>query len=244
MSFVAVAIGGASVGLIGGVGKMVARGKANKKLNELQSQDPTYQSNPLVAQRLGLANTLLNARMPGAAQAGRNIQTAGANTLAGTQRNATSGAQALAMGTAVNAQQGQQFNDLAQQETQDYQRRYGNLVGAQEAAVNEDQNVFQDEVRRFGNKSQIQGAIAQNKASNWGDLSKMGFGIADFGMSGGFGGMGGGGGGGMAAGMTPQSYSPQMQSYGGMPQQTGGINPNYMPYMGGFNPYNNKALNG
>jgi len=246
MSFVAAA--GLAVGIGGMVGKGIARSKANKQLSKLQGQDPIYQENPLAAQRLGLANTLLNARMPGASQAQRNIQTAGANTVAGAQRNATSGAQALSVGTAVNAQQGQQFNDLGQQEAQDYQRRYGNLVGAQEGMINEQQNVFQDEVRRFGDKTQIQGAQAENRANTWGDVSRLGFGVADLGMAGGFNqfkGMFGGGGSQGMAGQQRQAFNPQMSTMGGAtPQGTGGINPYFTPYIGGFNPNTNRALNG
>ena len=245
MSFVAAA--GLAVGVGGMIGKGFARRKANKQLSQLQGQDPIYQENPLAAQRLGLANTLLNARMPGATQAQRNIQTSGANTIAGAQRNASSGAQALSVGSAVNAQQGQQTNDLAQQEAQDYQRRYGNLVGAQEGMINEQQNVFQDEVRRFGDKTQIQGAQSANRASTWGDISKLGFGIADFGMAGGFDGMKGMFGGSGNNGMYKQPHmmaNPQMQSYGStMPNQVGGINPYFQPNIGQFNPYTNVALN-
>jgi len=62
---------GLGVGLVGGLGKMFGGG--NKKLEQLLQQDPAYKANPLAAQRLGLAQTLLNARMPGSAAYTANI---------------------------------------------------------------------------------------------------------------------------------------------------------------------------
>lgn len=44
--------------------------------------------------------------------------------------------------------------------------------------------------------------------------------------------------------MTPMVVNPQTQSYGATPQGTGGINPNYVPNIGQFNPNTNFALNG
>jgi len=182
------------IGLIGGIGKMIGRGKANKRLQDLQGQDPAYVENPIAAQRLGLANTLLNARMPGAARSERNIYASGGNAMGNINRNATDSSQALALGASVQGQQSQQFNQLAEQEANDYQRRYGNLVGAQQGMINEGDKQYQDQVRRYGDKMQIQGAINENKQNGWGDVANLGFGMASFGVAGGFDGLGGGGG--------------------------------------------------
>ncbi len=247
-------LAGLGLGLIGGIGKMIGRGKANKKLNTLQTQDPTYKANPLAGDRLSLANTLLNARMPGAARAERNIYASGGNARGQVQRNATDSSQALALGASIQGQEGNQFGQLADQEAQDYQRRYSNQVGAQQGMINEGDKVFQDEQRRWGDKMQIQGAINENKQNSWGDLANMGFGLASFGMAGGMDGMGGmfGGGNKGMAGQQRTGFAPQNSvSWGNpTPQSSGGINPAYMPYIGGgnpstaFNPYTNKALNG
>ena len=238
---------GLATGIIGGIGKMIQRGKANKQLKALQLQDPKYTANPLAQDRLSLANSLLNARMPGAARAERNIYASGGNARGQISRNATDSSQALALGAGIQGNEANQFGQLAQNEAQDYQRRYANQVGAQQGMINEGDKVFQDEERRFGNKVQFQGAINANKAANWGDVSNMGFGVADFGMAGGFdnmGGMFGGGNRGMA-GQPQMQFAPQNSVGWGTPQpmQTGGINTGWMPNIGQFNPNTNLALN-
>jgi len=189
-SFAAIAIGGAAVGLAGGVGKMIGRGKANKQMEALIAQNPVYKENPMARQRLGLAQSLLNARMPGAAAAERNIYGTQANRLSQLQRGATDSSQLLAMGAQAQGQTNQAFGDLGIAEAQDYQRRYGNLAGAQEGVIREGDKVFQDETRRFQDLAQIRGAQNANRQANWGDVSGMGFGLMDFGMTGLSGGFG------------------------------------------------------
>jgi len=192
------AIAGIGLGLIGGIGKMFGRAKANRELKNLMKQDPTYQADPRVMQmanqRLGLANTLLNARMPGASAAERNIYTNQANQLAGLNRGATDASQALAVAAGIGGQTNQAFENLGQQEAQDYYNRLGNLNNAQQGVMNEatriEGNQYQDQLRKYQNKLDIQGAIQQNRQNTWGDISNLGFGLADFGMSGGFNGIG------------------------------------------------------
>lgn len=178
---------GAGLGLIGGIGKMVGRAGANSRLRQLERDNPAYKENPLAKQRLGLASTLLNARMPGASSMEKNIATSQANTQANVSRNASSGAQALAMGGVAQGQADNSYNNLATQEAQDYQRRYGNQVGAQEGVIREGDKVFQDQQRRFQDNVGIEGAINENNQNTWGDISRMGFGLSDFAMSGGMG---------------------------------------------------------
>lgn len=206
---------GLGVGLVGAVGKMFGRKKANKQLESLISQNPSYQKNPIVDQRLGLAQTLLNARMPGAASVERNIYGNQANQLANINRGATDSSQALALAAGTQGQADQAFGNLGEQEAQDYQRRQSNLVGAQGAAVQEGQNVFQDSVRRFGDTVAMRGAQNENRQNSWGDVSNMGFGLMDFGLAGGFNGMFGGGGsqGGQGQGMQRSGIN-----FGGNPQ--------------------------
>lgn len=177
-------IAGAGLGLIGGIAGLFGAKKSNKRLEQLLKQNPAYTANPLVDQRLGLAQTLLNARMPGAAAAERNIYQTQANTMANVNRNATDASQALALAGAGQGQANQAFTNLGVQEAQDYQRRYGNLVGAQDASVQEGDKVFQDKVRRFQDTAQIRGTQAQNTQSAWSSLGNLGFGLMGLGMSG------------------------------------------------------------
>jgi len=177
---------GIGMGLVGAVGKMLGRGKANRKMSELLKSDPEYTANPLAAQRLGLAKTLLNARMPGAIQAERNILTNQANKIDNVNKVATDSAQAITAAAGIGGQTDNAFEDLALTEAQDYQRRYQNQDSAMEGVINEQDKVFNDQTRRFGNKVQVSGAQNQNRQDNWQDFSNMGFGLADFSMNGGF----------------------------------------------------------
>lgn len=180
------AIAGLGLGLIGGVGKLFGNRKANRRLEELMKLNPQYQANPLAAQQMGLAQTLLNARMPGAAAAEHNIYQSQANMIGQVNRNATDASQVLAMAAAGQGQANQAFGNLATQEAQDYQRRYGNLATAQQGVINEGDKVFQDQVRRFQDMAQIRGAQNANRQNTWDSVSNLGFGAMNLGMMGGY----------------------------------------------------------
>lgn len=174
------------IGLAGAIGKMFGRGKANKQMDKLLAQNPIYAVNPLAKQRLGLANLLLNARMPGAATVERNIYQNQANQVGRLQNNATDSSQLLALGAAAQGQTNQDFMNLGVQEAQDYQRRYGNVVGAQEGMIREGDKVFDDQVRRFQDTAQIRSMQNENRQNNWGDISNLGFAGMNFGLQAGF----------------------------------------------------------
>lgn len=177
---------GAGVGLAGGIGKAIARSKANKELRALGKQMPVYAVDEAIKRRLGLAQTLLNSRMPGAAAAERNIYQTQANQMAGAERAATDPNQLLLTGAGAAGQAGQAFNQLGQAEAQDYQRRYGNLVSAEESMAQENQREFENRMRNYQMQTQIQGAINENRQNMFGDISNAGFGVASLGAQGAF----------------------------------------------------------
>ncbi len=179
------AIGGAALGLIGGVANLFGSRKANKRLDRLMKQNPTYQSNPIAAQRMALAQQLLNARMPGAAAQERNIYGAQANANASVERSATDASQALAVKAAIAGQTNQQFNQLGVQEGQDYYNRLNNLTGAEQGMIAEGDKVYQDQVRRFQDLAQIRGMQTRNTQNAWQGVSNLGFGLLNFGLAGG-----------------------------------------------------------
>lgn len=181
------AIAGLATGLIGGIGSLFGAGRASRRMAALQKRNPVYEENPLSQQRLGLAQTLLNARMPGAAAAERNIYNTQGSTLSNIQRNATSSADALALAGGVQAQTNQQFQNLGQQEAGDYYNRLENLTGAQQGVIGEQDKVFQDKVRRFDDEAAFAGADIQNRQNAWNSLSNLGFSAMNVGMAGGFG---------------------------------------------------------
>lgn len=183
---------GLGVGLIGTVGGMFASGKRNRQLSELEHADPMYQANPLAAQRLGYARQLLNARSPGAAAAERNIYSNQANTSAAVTRSATDSSQALAMASGLAGQTNQAFEQLGQQENQDYMGRLNYLGQAEQGQIGEQDKVYQDQIRRYQDKASIRGAQAANTANNWQSLSNLGFGVMNANLGGMVGGLGGG----------------------------------------------------
>src|SRR5215813_4668825 len=121
-------LAGLGIGLVGAIGKLFGRGKANREMNQVLAQDPTYQVNPVAKQRLGLAQSLLNSRMPGAANIEKNIYTNQANTISNINKNATDASQALALAANTQGQSNTAFNQLGIEEDQDYQRRLNNLT--------------------------------------------------------------------------------------------------------------------
>lgn len=182
-------IGGISSTAMQGVGTIfnsIAGIKADKKLSKLLETDPAYEISPYAKDTLGLAKTLLNARMSGAAARERNIYGTQASNLANINRNATDASQALALVAATQGQTNANFNDLALQEAQDYANKVGNLNQANAAMTAEHQAKFDDSVRRW--QDQVNTVMAQYKMRRQGgsDWSQMGAGLN--GMGGSFGG--------------------------------------------------------
>ena len=168
------------VGLLGSIGKMFGRGAANRQMRKLMARMPEYKENPLARQQLGLAQTMLNARMPGAASAERNIYGSQANAISNVERAGTDSAQALAAASGIQGQTNQAFQNLGVQEAGDYQRRYGNLAAAQQGVINEQDKVYQDKMNRFQMQTQLLGGINENRQNTMGDISNLGFGLAAF----------------------------------------------------------------
>ena len=170
---------GLGMGLVGAVGKAVGRGKANREMNTLLAKNPVYQENPLARQRLGLAQTLLNARMPGATAVERNLFTNQATQLNRLDRGATDASQAIAAAAGIGAQTDNSLNQLGIAEAQDYQRRLGNVFDAQQGLIREGDKVFEDQTRRYNDEFAVRGAQQQNRQNTWGDISNFGFSFAN-----------------------------------------------------------------
>jgi hypothetical protein len=160
--------GGLIAGIAGGL-------QTKHRLNKMQKNNPAYTAydSPELADRLSLAKTLLNARMPGMARAQQNIQGNQANVAAGVERNATSGAQALQMLSASQAQTNDAFGELQTKDEQNYYNNLNNLTGAQMATATaktaENDKVYNDKVRRYQDAINIQ--MAKNGITQQGAQS-------------------------------------------------------------------------
>lgn len=165
---------GGAMGTVGTIFSSIAGMKADKKLDSLLKTDPAYTSSPYAANTLGLAQTLLNSRMAGAAARQNNILSSGANVRAGIGRNATDSSQALAAMVGTQGQQDQSFNDLATQEAQDAAQKQQNLFAANQGMTQEHKDLFDDSVRRW--QDQVNTVMTQYKMRQKGgsDWSQMG----------------------------------------------------------------------
>jgi len=169
---------GLAGGLIGTIGSAAARGSANAEI-ERQIKNKKALSD----ERLGLAKTIFNGRMPGATALENNIFGNQATTLSTIQKGATDAGQVISGAASTQGQTNKAFNDLSIEEMMDYQRRYGNLDNAY---GNADQTL--DDIIA------MKGAKAQNKGQTWQELSNFGMGVSNFGVAGGFDNMNFGGG--------------------------------------------------
>ena len=166
------AIAGVGLGIVGSIGQLLGNARANRELTSLEQNDPANKN-------AALAQTLLNARMPGATQEEQNIYANRENTIANINRNATSSTQANSLAGQAEGVTNEAFNKLGIQEAQSYPERLKMLQDAQEKA--------------FADKAQIEGAINANRQNTWGSIANGGFSLGNFGMNGGFSGMFGGG---------------------------------------------------
>jgi hypothetical protein len=157
---------------IGMIGKAIGRSQANSQMRKLLADQPKYEANPL-------ATTMLNARMPGAVQAERNIYGEQANMLGRAQQAATSSSDIMQQLSGAQAQTNQAFQGLAGMEATDYQRRYGNYISEKEKE-------YQDKLRQYQVRAQLEGAIQENRQNTMGDIANTGMGLANFIASGGF----------------------------------------------------------
>lgn len=164
----------AQLGMMAGgmLAKGLGRANANKQLIELERNMPKYKEN-------ALATTLLNARMPGAAQAEKNILAEQANMLGKSQQAATSSSDIMQQIGGMQSQTNKSLQDLAGTEAADYQRRYGNYI-------NEKDKVFSDQLRQYQTSAQLQGARQENMQNTFGDIANFGMGLANFEAAGGF----------------------------------------------------------
>lgn len=153
------------LGIVQGVAGAFRAHKANKELDRLLGQDPTYQQNPLAGQQLGLAQQLYNGRMAGAASLERNIYQNQANTINSFNKNATDSSQALALAAQAQNQSNNAFGNLQLQEAQNKQAMLSNLNNAYATMINEGDKSYNDRVRRFGDLAQIR-AMQQNNKTN------------------------------------------------------------------------------
>lgn len=175
---------------------------ADKQLQDLIAQNPTYQRSAYPGKQLGLANSLIGSRVPGAGQFQNNIFTSQGNQMANIGRNATDSSQALLFGAGAQGQADQSLGDLQLQEADWTKYGLQNLNQAYGANQQEDQYANQMEQQKYQNLVSLKGAQAANKMAKrkalWntvGDIANLGVSAFTGGIFGKGGGAGKGAGG-------------------------------------------------
>jgi hypothetical protein len=170
-------------GIVGGVSQiggaisnLFGAKKRNKQLDAFGREVDAMQINPIYGQNYGLTQTQLQGRMAGASQAEQNINQQAANTQANINRGATDPMQAILGAGAVQGQTSQAFNELAGQEQADYANRLQRMM---QAGMSKAEAEDQLRMQKLQMKSQIQGAIAQNKQNAVQGLVNAGTGIGN-----------------------------------------------------------------
>jgi hypothetical protein len=136
-------------GLISGINSIFAGGKQKKASKKINPKDVTYEVSPYAQEQLDNARAEKNARMPGAAQAERNIYQNQANALANMGRNSTDSSQLLAMAGGVQGQSNDAFGNLGVADAQNRQMNVQNLNNALGVMTGENDKVYQDKLRKY-----------------------------------------------------------------------------------------------
>ncbi len=151
MSYIAIAaaaataIGGAVASSGGSGGSSSKRYSAKhtmKTLDAMGNANPLYAGSPFAANSLGLAQTMLNSRMSGAASRERNIAGSAGNARGAIGRNTTDSSQALSMMAGIQGQEQDQYDNLALQEGQDAAMKRQDLVNANAGMTAEGDKVY------------------------------------------------------------------------------------------------------
>jgi hypothetical protein len=169
---------------IGSVGKAIGRSQANKQMRKLLAEQPKYKENPLAGQQYALAQNMFNAQMPGTQQYLSGIERTRASEIAAAERG---GGNTLLAAAAAGGQANEAGQALAGQQAAYKQSAYGNVAAANQGLIGEQDKVYNDQLRQYQNRAQIEGAINENRQNTWGDIANAGFGVASMGMNGAFG---------------------------------------------------------
>lgn len=225
--------------LIGGIFKGIQGHKQQKMADAIHPVNAVYHVSPYAQNQLATVKNMMNGRMAGAANEEQNIQGNFANSMGGVDRNATSGAQSLAMLAGLNGNANQAYNQLGQQEAMNKQNMLSQLFYANQGMTDENNKVYQDQLRNYNNdlnaKNALQNAAWNNKGGAVDSFSNALVQGGNMAQNGDFNGMFRGGG-----NIPPMAQVGQVHNYAQSGQLNGGsyINPFMMnPQQNYTNPF-------
>lgn len=195
MSFAAVGIASAGSSLIGSIFKGIQARKQQKMANAINPVNAVYEKSPYAENQLATVQQMMNGRMAGAASEQNNIFNNMANSMGSVGRNSTSGAQSLAMLGGLQGNTNQALSQLQQKENMNSQSLLGYLSSANQGMTQENQNVYQDQLRNYNNdlnaKNALQNASWQNKGGMVDGFQNALMGVGNMASQGVFNGLGG-----------------------------------------------------
>ncbi len=179
MSMAIIAAGVGVAATVYSVGDKIHQSNVQKKLaNQVAPVDATRQISPEMEQQLGLYRQLFNAQAPGASAQRDAIFTNQANVLDSADRNATSGSQAAAIAAATQGVTNKSIGDQQITTEQNRNNLLAGMGGAASGVATEEQQAYQDRVRKFNNdiaaKAALQSAAIQNRNSSVNDIARFG----------------------------------------------------------------------
>jgi hypothetical protein len=191
-----VTIGAGVIGLGTGLYQAISGTKqqksGQKSFEQAMSARPRYEISDTVKQQLAEAQARYNAQNPAIAMAYQQAQQGMAGQMANAQRNASSGAQALAAGAGAQAQLQSIAPQLAAQQTAYNQQQYANLNQAQGLMSQEEKTRFSDMLAANQARQNFGLGLAQSgsamRSQGLGSIAQGAFGLLSAGLSGKFGG--------------------------------------------------------
>jgi len=162
----------AGIGALGSFYKIAHGIRQSNLANKVVVPDADYQKTGLVP----MATQMFNGRMPGATIAENNIMANQGSAMASTERNATSGTQALALLGAIQGQTNNAFVGLGQQEANYKLNTFNNL---ERITTRENEMDYADEVRKrqeaIAEKTALRGSGNQNVAGGINDATSIAY---------------------------------------------------------------------
>ena len=191
-----ITIGAGVIGLGTGLYQAISGTKQQKSgqkaFEQAMAARPQYEISDTVKQQLAEAQARYNAQNPAIAMAYQQAQQGMAGQMANAQRNASSGAQALAAGSGAQAQLQSIAPQLAAQQTAYNQQQYANLNQAQGLMSQEEKARFSDMLAANQAKQNFGLGLAQAgsamRSQGLGAIAQGGLGLATAGLMGKFGG--------------------------------------------------------
>jgi hypothetical protein len=167
-------------GILGGLGAVIKAGTGiyqNILANKINPVYTPYQISQSAKQRLGLASSMFNGRMPSSGLQERRIMAASGSAYGNLSRNATDASQQLSLAAGVQGQENQAFDQLGIRESENQMALLDNLNSAYGVMTNEDTKVYQDKMNKYqmdvNTQNQLRGAGVANAVGGINDAASL-----------------------------------------------------------------------